>query len=99
VSAADGTVLFEKILDAGERYTLPQTELPPRLRSGNAGSVYFAVNGETFGPAGVGASVVSNIALAPDAIRESFVLADLSKDSDLADMINVAQAPEELIAQ
>jgi len=92
VQAADGSVILEKILDAGEKYVLPKTESPPVLRTGNAGSVYFAVNGTAFGPAGEGASVVKNIALAPDALSQTFALADLSADQDLADFIAVAEA-------
>ena len=36
--AADGTVLFEKILDAGERYVVPPTDEPPLLRAGESGA-------------------------------------------------------------
>ena len=97
VSAADGTVLFEKILDAGERYVLPATEEPPLLRSGNAGGVYFAVNGEAYGPAGVGASVVKNVALGVDAIKETYQVADLANDAALADFVTVADASQALI--
>ena len=39
---------------ACERFELPQTEEPATLRAGNAGSLYFAVNGQTYGPAGQG---------------------------------------------
>ena len=92
VNAADGSVLFEKILDAGEQYILPKTEEPPLLRAGNAGSVYFAVNGENYGPAGVGPSVVKNVTLAPDDLKGAFAAADLTKDSDLAKYVSVAQA-------
>lgn len=92
VRAADGTVLFEKILDAGERYEVPQTEDPARLRAGNSGSVYFVVNGETFGPAAPGANVADNIALSPEALRDGFALADLGRDPDLARMVDVAEA-------
>jgi cytoskeletal protein RodZ len=67
VQSADGTVLFEKILDAGERYVVPQLEEAPVLRAGNSGSVYFAVNGKTYGPAAPGASVVKNVASRPKA--------------------------------
>ncbi|WP_407943790.1 DUF4115 domain-containing protein [Maritimibacter harenae] len=94
VQAADGSILFEKILDAGERYVLPKTENPPLLRTGNAGSVYFAVNGEAYGPAGEGASVVSDVALAPTAIHESFAVADVGADQALADFIAVADASQ-----
>ncbi len=98
VQAADGTVLFEKILDAGERYVVPQMEAPAMLRAGNAGSLYFAVNGQTFGPAAAGAQVVKNVALSPAALTASYRLADLSVDPDLAAIVAVAEAtPEETL--
>jgi hypothetical protein len=50
VRAADGSVIFERILNAGETYTVPQTEAPPTLHAGNSGSVYFLVGGEPHGP-------------------------------------------------
>lgn len=94
VQAADGTVLFEKILDAGERWAVPQLEEPPVLRSGNSGSIYFAVNGQAYGPAAPGAQVVKNIALSPEALTEKFTVADLSGDPDLAAIVNVADASQ-----
>ena len=99
VSGADGTVLFEKILDAGERYVLPKSEEPPLLRAGNAGSVYFAVNGENYGPAGSGPSVVKNVAMSPEALKGSYTVADLSKDSDLASFVAVAEAAPQLVEE
>jgi cytoskeletal protein RodZ len=84
VSAADGTVIFEKILDAGERYAVPQMEEAPLLRAGNSGSVYFAVAGETYGPAAEGAQVVKNIALTPEALTAAYAVADMAQDADLA---------------
>ncbi len=92
VQAADGTVIFEKILDAGERYVLPNTQEPPLLRAGNAGSVYFAVNGQNYGPAGTGPDVVKNVPLSPDALLGNYQTADLDKDNDLARFVAVAQA-------
>jgi cytoskeletal protein RodZ len=94
VQAADGTVLFEKILDPGERYTVPQGEAPARLRAGNSGSLYFAVNGETYGPAAPGAQVVRNIALSPEALKERYTLADLTSDPDLARIVAMAEAEQ-----
>jgi cytoskeletal protein RodZ len=94
VSSADGTVLFEKILDAGERYVVPQMETPAVLRAGNSGSLYFAVNGQTYGPAAPGAQVVKNVALSPEALTESYQLADLSGDPDLAAIVAVADASQ-----
>lgn len=92
VSAADGTVLFEKILDAGERYAVPQLQDAPLMRSGNSGSVYFVVNGETYGPAAPGANVVKNVALTAEALTESYALADQQGDSELTKFLNVADA-------
>jgi cytoskeletal protein RodZ len=94
VTAADGTVLFEKILDAGERYVVPQMEAPATLRAGNSGSVYFAVNGQTYGPAAPGAQVVKNVALSPEALKSSYQVADLTADPDLATIVNIADAGE-----
>lgn len=94
VSAADGTVLFEKILDAGERYAVPALEEPATLRSGNSGSVYFVVNGQTYGPAAPGPQVVKNVALSQEALTQKYAVADLSDDADLARIVNVAEVTE-----
>ena len=80
VRGADGTVVFEKILDAGERFELPQTEGPHTLRAGNAGSVYFAVGDDTFGPAGDGASVVREVVLSAEALPEALAAAMAGRD-------------------
>jgi hypothetical protein len=84
VSAADGTVLFEKNLDAGERYAVPDLEEAAMLRTGNSGSVYFLVDGQTYGPAAPGANVAKNIALTSDALVEKYTLADPGADEALA---------------
>jgi hypothetical protein len=94
VSAADGTVLFEKILDAGERYAVPPLQEAALLRSGNSGSIYFVVNGKTYGPAAPGAQVVKNVALSPDSLSQTFAAADLKRDADLAQFVNVADASD-----
>ena len=62
------------------------------LRAGNAGSVYFAVNGETYGPAGTGASVVKDVALSVEALTGAYAVADLARDADLARFTAVAEA-------
>jgi cytoskeletal protein RodZ len=92
VQSADGTVIFEKILDAGETFVLPPSEEPHRLRAGNAGSLFFSVNGQTYGPAGEGPSVVRDVALSVDAVKEVYALADPAANSDLARFVAVAQA-------
>ena len=92
VTGADGTVIFEKILNAGEQFDVPLTEAPAMLRAGNAGSLYFSVNGATYGPAGDGPAVIKNVDLAPDALQQNYSVADLSRDSDLARFVAVAEA-------
>ncbi|EKD60340.1 MAG: hypothetical protein ACD_54C00803G0003, partial [uncultured bacterium] len=92
VSSADGTVLFEKILDSGERYAVPPLQQAAMLRSGNSGSIYFVVNGQTYGPAAPGAQVIKNVALSSEALTSSYTVADLSGDADLAQFVNVASA-------
>lgn len=91
VRAADGTVLFEKVLDAGERFKVPQSESPATLRAGNSGSVYMLVDGQPYGPTAPGAQVVDQIALSPDAVSERFTMADLSDDQALREFVNVAE--------
>ena len=92
VSAGDGTVLFEKILDAGERYVVPPLQQAAVLRSGNSGSVYFSVNGKTYGPAAPGAQVVKNVSLSAESLTQVYALADPTGDADLAQFVNVADA-------
>lgn len=92
ISAADGTVLFEKILNAGERYAVPPLQDAPRLRSGNSGSVYFVVNGQTYGPAAPGAKVVKDVALSAEALTQTYAAADLTGDADLTKFLSVADA-------
>lgn len=92
VRSADGSILFEKTLNAGETYVVPQTEEPPTLRAGAAGGVYFSVNGETYGPAGALGTVASNVALSPDTLTETFALADPTENSDAKEAVRVAEA-------
>jgi cytoskeletal protein RodZ len=94
VSGQDGTVLFEKILDAGERYVVPALEQAPVLRAGNSGSIYFSVGGKAYGPASPGANVVKNLALSVDNVITAFTVADLSGDADLAHFVSVAEATQ-----
>jgi len=98
VSSADGTVLFEKVLDAGERYLVPALQDAPLLRSGNSGSVYFVVNGKTYGPAAPGAQVVKNVVLTPVSLTAAYAEADLTGDADLARFVAVADASLPLAA-
>lgn len=89
VRAANGDVVFERILEAGETWTLPATEETPTLHAGNSGSVYFLIDGQAYGPAAPGANVVRNIQLSVADLRATYRVADLTGDADLA--IHVAR--------
>lgn len=95
VRAADGSVIFEKILDPGEEFQVPLTENPPTLRAGNAQSVFFRVNGVTYGPAGENTSVVRNVAMGPTELTETYGVADLSQDEDLARYVDLSGGASE----
>lgn len=92
VRGADGTVVFEKILDAGERFEVPVTEEPSTLRAGNANALFFSVGDTTYGPVGTGPEVVKGVILAADAVVENYPVANPEADSDLARFISVAEA-------
>ncbi len=80
VYLADGSILFEKILDKGEAYELPLDVEAPLLRAGNAGAVYLLVDGRAFGPVGKGANVVKQVSLVPDDITSTQTLAETIPD-------------------
>jgi cytoskeletal protein RodZ len=95
VRAADGTVLLEKIMEEGERFVLPDMEVAPTLRAGNSGSVYFAVNGLTYGPAGSGTSVAKNVVLSAVDLSTVYAIADLDADPELARMAELVIMPDD----
>ena len=68
---------------AGDTFELPSTEDPATLRVGESGAVYFAVNGQTYGPAGDTGAVTSNLALSVDNLTSSYQVADIARDADL----------------
>ena len=83
VSDLDGTVLKEGLLAPGEEYDVPDDGVN-RLRAGLAGSVYFRIGGQVYGPAGSGGNVIKDFALSPVAIVENF------------DIVEFETAPEEV---
>jgi hypothetical protein len=70
----DGTILFEQILDAGDRYRVPPDLEGPLLRAGNSGSVYLQVGDETYGPVGKGNGVARKVALSEPSAKEKYEL-------------------------
>ncbi|MGD9864779.1 MAG: helix-turn-helix domain-containing protein [Pseudodonghicola sp.] len=91
VRAADGTVIFEGIMESGQSYEVPATEEPPTLRAGESGAIYFALNGKHYGPVGNRGVVTSNLPLSIDEVTDRFEVADLEQDHDLARMVAQAQ--------
>ncbi|MCC1491907.1 helix-turn-helix domain-containing protein [Cognatishimia sp. F0-27] len=83
VSDEAGRVLYTGVMNAGDTFAVPQDANGPVIRVGESGSVYFAVNGQTFGPSGARGQVTNGIALSAEAISERYALADLDADRDL----------------
>jgi len=72
VSAADGSVLFEKVLAAGEEYTLPERAEVSSLRAGNAGYLFLMIDGQVYGPVNGTNGVAKNVSLAAADIAENY---------------------------
>jgi len=72
VSLADGSVLFEKVLDGGESFQLPVSAQASLLRAGNSGAVYLSLDGKAFGPVGQGTSVVKGVSLTANTVARDF---------------------------
>ncbi len=93
ITAADGTVIYENIMLPGEEFVLPQLEVPPKLRSGMSGYVYFSVNGELFGPVGSGTSVRKNVELSAANIISTLQTPELSNKKLIAELISKGNFP------
>lgn len=91
VRAADGSVIFEGIMEQGQSWPVPQTEEAPILRVGESGAIYFTVNGQHYGPAGERGTVTSNLALSVDNLTATYSVADLESNQDLASAVAVLQ--------
>lgn len=90
------SVIFEKVLEPGEEYAVPVTEETPVLRAGNAGALYFRVNGELVGPAGPGSSIVSDVLLASTDLSAVYTPADPLEDSALFELLTELGSPDVL---
>ena len=93
ITASDGTVIYENIMLPGEEFVLPQLEVPPQLRAGMSGYVYFSVNGELFGPVGSGTSVRKNVELSAANIVSTLQTPELSNKKMIAELISEGNFP------
>jgi hypothetical protein len=84
VKSPSGTRIFEAVMQPGDTYHLPQTDQPPTIRTGDAGAVFFAVNGQTYGPYGANGAIKDNMALTAENLANNLSVADLSKNKTLA---------------
>ncbi|MCR8825577.1 helix-turn-helix domain-containing protein [Pseudosulfitobacter koreensis] len=83
VRGADGTVIYETVMQPGDTWTAPATEEPPVLRTGESGAIYFAMNGKFYGPVGANGAVTSNLPLEIAGLQETYLPVDVSTDSGL----------------
>ena len=86
VRAADGTTIFEAVMNKGDVYDIPNTEEPPTLRTGESGALYFAMGSDCFGPVGDRGSITSNLPLQAQALAELYEPVDPTVDSSLSRM-------------
>lgn len=94
-TAADGSVIFESIMQKGDTWEVPQTEEAPRLISGQSGGIYFAMNDQIFGPMGGNGAVVRNVPLSTEALAELYTPILLEDDSPVATMVAELRIAEE----
>ena len=87
VTAADGTNIFEKVMQKGDTFDVPALQEAPLLRTGQSGAVYFVMNGEFFGPVGGRGSVTSNVPLHQQALAELYQPAQPGQDSALETLV------------
>ncbi|APX11246.1 helix-turn-helix domain-containing protein [Tateyamaria omphalii] len=83
VRSADGTVIFEATMQAGDSWEAPLTEEPPTLRTGESGAIYFAMNDKFYGPVGQTGAVTSNLPLEIAGLKETYLPVDVNSDQGL----------------
>jgi hypothetical protein len=98
VRSADGTIIYEAIMEKGDTWTVPATEEPATLRTGESGAIYFAMAGDCYGPAGSPGSVTSNLPLQQLALVELYEPAPVNSESTLGRMVADLSAIDPLAA-
>lgn len=94
VTAADGSIILETIMEPGDTWDAPAEGDPATLRTGESGAIYFALNGEYYGPVGETGTITSNVALTVDALKASYAVADMTADQALATTVAELRTPE-----
>ncbi|MFQ3355511.1 MAG: hypothetical protein ACI8Y9_001248 [Paracoccaceae bacterium] len=83
----DGTIVFDKILDQGEHYTISNSNSLMSLKAGRSGSVFFTIDSKIYGPLGAGNEIIKNVRLDIQYLLDKFNLADLKKDPILESIV------------
>ena len=87
VKSADGSVIFEATMNKGDTWTVPATEEPATLLTGESGAIYFAMADGCYGPAGDSGSVTKNLPLHRQALTELYEPAKIEEDRVLNRMV------------
>jgi len=93
----DGNILFENILDSGQRYRVPETAKSAMMRVGNSGSVYIMIDDSLYGPVGTATNVARRVSLNADIVLEKYTLVENKLEKPLDPPVNLeltAQAIE-----
>ncbi|ETX29107.1 helix-turn-helix domain-containing protein [Roseivivax isoporae] len=93
VRDAQGATLYEATMRAGDTFQVPQTENPATIRTGNAGAIYFAANGQTYGPYGSRGAIADNLALTVADVTTALAAADPAQDAMLAKVVAELTGP------
>lgn len=83
VTDASGTVIYEATMQPGDTWEAPLTEEPPKLRTGESGAIYFAMNQKFYGPVGKSGAITSNLPLSVASLQETYLPVDVSSDKGL----------------
>tara|TARA_R110002124_G_scaffold99650_6_gene245810 strand:- start:2470 stop:3621 length:1152 start_codon:yes stop_codon:yes gene_type:complete len=89
VFTPNGDILFEKILDSGQRYRLPQNATNAMMRAGNSGSVYVMVGDTMYGPVGKATGVARKVVLDATVVAQTYAVVEDGLDQPLDAPINV----------
>jgi hypothetical protein len=99
VRAADGTVILETIMEPGETWDAPAGGEPAVLRTGESGAIYFALNGEYYGPVGETGMITSNLSLDVESLKAKYSIADIAADEALATTVAQLQTAPDVAAE
>jgi hypothetical protein len=88
VYTPEGGILFEKILDTGQRYRLPEGVNNALMRAGNSGSVYIMVGEKMYGPVGNATGVARKVALDAETVPDTYAFVEEGIDQPLSAPIN-----------